>query len=68
MFKKTDILEKAIIKAQETNDSIEKKAAVYRDKVFVAQADLRKTVDTLEEITSADYWPIPSYAEMLFLL
>ena len=27
---------------------------------------LRKTVDGLENIVSADYWPIPTYGDLLF--
>ncbi len=29
--------------------------------------DLRKTIDTLEGLTDADLWPVPTYAELLFL-
>lgn len=29
--------------------------------------DLRKTIDTLEGMTDADLWPVPTYAELLFL-
>lgn len=30
-------------------------------------AELRVTVDTLESITDANLWPVPTYAELLFL-
>ncbi len=65
-FKKTESLEKAIDKAQVAHG--EKQAALYRDKVFTAQADLRQTVDTLETMVGSEYWPMPTYSEMLFLL
>ncbi len=68
MFKKTEVLEKAIEKALSAHGDAEKQAGIYRDKVFVAQAELRKTVDTLEKMVGADYWPMPTYSEMLFLL
>ena len=28
--------------------------------------ELRKTVDELETITAAGYWPYPSYTDLLF--
>lgn len=30
-------------------------------------SSLRSTVDTLESLTDADLWPVPTYAELLFL-
>ncbi len=36
-------------------------------KMLTAMAQLRKTVDTLEGLVPADLWPLPSYAEMLFV-
>ena len=67
-FKKTEALEKAVEKAQAAHGNAEKQAALYRDKVFTAQADLRKTVDELETMVGSEYWPMPTYSEMLFLL
>ncbi len=37
-------------------------------KMKVAMDSLRKEVDALEGLVSADLWPLPSYAEMLFML
>ncbi len=31
-------------------------------------AAVRKTVDTLEGLVAKDFWPVPSYAEMLFMI
>ena len=36
--------------------------------VIEAMNELRVPVDTLEGIIPADMWPLPSYAEMLFML
>ena len=63
--KKLAALEAATGKASAIG-SVEKKAAAYRDGVFPAQADLRKDIDDLEQITPKDLWPVPSYADMLF--
>ncbi|MBI5150367.1 MAG: glutamine synthetase III [Candidatus Omnitrophica bacterium] len=37
------------------------------EKIKTAMEELRETVDTLEGIVATDAWPLPSYAEMLFL-
>ncbi|MCX6998646.1 MAG: glutamine synthetase III [Kiritimatiellaeota bacterium] len=44
----------------------DKKAAAYRDLVVPAMAELRQAADALEPIVGAEYWPLPTYAEMLF--
>ncbi|MGN0056235.1 MAG: glutamine synthetase III [Atopobiaceae bacterium] len=38
----------------------------YRDSVIPAMQTLREAVDSMEVITSDDYWPVPSYNKMLF--
>jgi len=40
----------------------------YRDSVFQAMTDLRINGDKLESLVDADLWPLPTYAEMLFLI
>ncbi len=40
----------------------------YRDVVIPSMNDLREVVDSLEVLVGADYWPYPSYAEMLFYI
>jgi glutamine synthetase len=65
---KKDILqlEKAAAEARKLTDST-KKAGLCRDKVIPAMQALRTTADELEAIVDADLWPVPTYAEMLFL-
>ena len=41
-------------------------ALLWRDKVFVSMNTLRKTVDIIETKVDEDYWPIPSYVDLLF--
>ena len=43
-----------------------KRATVYRDKVDAAMHELRKAVDTMENIIPRKYYPVPSYVELLF--
>ena len=37
------------------------------EKIKSAMEELRETIDTLEGYVPAETWPLPSYAEMLFL-
>ena len=62
---KTHQLEHAVEKATDKTDSLEL-ARYYRDAVISAMNELRAVVDELETITSANYWPYPSYGEILF--
>jgi glutamine synthetase len=41
-------------------------AEAYCQKVVPAMAKLRKEVDALETMTSAEYWPVPTYADLMF--
>ncbi|MFQ3550211.1 MAG: glutamine synthetase type III, partial [Armatimonadota bacterium] len=59
-------LESALEKTHKI-DKIEKEAASYRDNVIPAMNKLRESVDALETIVDADIWPLPTYAEMLFI-
>ena len=40
--------------------------ACCRDEVIPAMADLRAQVDAMELLCGEDYWPVPSYNQMLF--
>ena len=41
-------------------------AEFFLDTVFTAMADLRAPIDELEMIVDKEYWPVPSYGDMLF--
>jgi len=43
------------------------KAQLCRDKIIPAMCELRRFADKLEMNVDADLWPLPTYAEMLFL-
>ncbi len=63
---KLEKLEKAIATAAGKNGGSRKQAVAYRDLVFTAMAALREDADTLETLVDADYWPMPTYSELLF--
>lgn len=60
------VLEKATGKAKQIEKAMTK-ARIFRDEVIPAMAELRKAADTLETIVDAALWPLPGYAQMLFL-
>ena len=41
-------------------------AYAYKDLVVPALEALREPIDALEEIVDKDYWPVPSYADLMF--
>ncbi len=43
-----------------------KQARAYHDKVLPKMEALREAVDTAEVLTGEDYWPVPSYTDLLF--
>ncbi len=40
----------------------------YKDTVIPAMDALRKTADTLETIVAKEYWPFPTYTDLLYLI
>ncbi len=64
-------LRKATARLEKANnvhaDDPLKHAQHIAKEVKPAMAELREVVDTLETQVSAEFWPLPSYSEMLFL-
>ena len=58
-------LKDADVKANSMEEGKEQ-AEFFRDVVFKAMSDLRAPIDTLENIVDKQYWPVPSYGDMLF--
>lgn len=65
MFDKCDTLEQAIASAQALTDPLET-AQFYQNTVLPAMSDLRATADEMEKDTASEYWPYPTYGDMLF--
>ena len=66
MKQQIDVLDKDITDAQNMDVEIFEQAVAWRDNVFKAMNELRETVDTVETLVDADYWPIPTYVDLLF--
>jgi glutamine synthetase len=60
-----DVLETKLAKAKDEGDA-HKKAQLYRKEVFAAMGDVRKEVDALEHLLPAEFYPYPTYEDMLF--
>ena len=60
-------LEKAVDGAREC-ENYTQSANYYKNEVIGAMKRLRAAADSLEELTSAEYWPYPSYGDLLFSL
>lgn len=66
MKQQINVLDKDITDAQNMDVEIFEQAVAWRDNVFKAMNELRETVDTVETLVDADYWPIPTYVDLLF--
>ena len=42
------------------------RSVYYKDEVLTTMKTLRSAVDALEELVSAEHWPIPTYGDLLF--
>lgn len=59
-------LEKALETATNLHGDSKAQAEAYRDLVFAAMNELRADADVLETLVDADYWPLPTYSDLLF--
>ncbi len=62
---KTDALDKAVREAGDPTDVIATSAYI-KDTVLPAMEALRAVCDEAETVTAKDFWPFPSYSELLF--
>ena len=65
IFAGVDTLEKVLAEEVEIEDIVEQGYAI-RDKVLPTMEELRSACDEAEMIVAKEYWPYPSYGEMLF--
>lgn len=52
--------------AAEATEDLQEQANAYAEKVIPAMEALRAEVDALECIVERDYWPVPTYNDILF--
>ena len=64
--KNVAILEKAVEKADNFDGDIFDLGMMYRYEVFEQMNTLREDADKLETIVDEEFWPLPTYGDMLF--
>ncbi len=57
---------KAAEKKAAAIEGAEKMSEAYKTHVLPLMAELREVVDEMETLTSSDYWPLPTYGDMMF--
>ena len=65
-YKKLAALDNAIIGVKEVGEDPIEVATYYKDSVITAMTELRAVVDEMETLVSSDYWPYPSYGDLMF--
>ena len=65
-YKKLAALDNAIIGVKEVGEDPIEVATYYKDSVIPAMTELRAVVDEMETLVSSDYWPYPSYGDLMF--
>lgn len=61
-------LDIAVSKASEHKEDIEEFAMYYRNEVLSLMEKAREIIDELELNTARDFWPYPTYGELLFAM
>ena len=62
---KTDELESAVLELKNA-ENVQEESCAIRDTVLGKMAALRAVADEAETQTSSDYWPFPTYGDLLF--
>ncbi|MDR1734058.1 MAG: glutamine synthetase III [Oscillospiraceae bacterium] len=65
LYKNNGELEAAVLAVEEAGDAAAQ-ATYVGDKVVAAMNLVRGSADTLETVIATDYWPYPTYADLLF--
>ena len=65
LYEKADDL-KDLLQETDKLGAGQKAAGFYKDFICRKMDEIRKAADEGEEMTAAEYWPFPTYAEMLF--
>ncbi len=64
LYTATKLLEDSVMASDGLE--IEKRAEACRDLTLTAMRELRKAADALEKVTAKQYWPFPTYGELMF--
>ncbi|MBE7010472.1 MAG: glutamine synthetase type III [Ruminococcaceae bacterium] len=59
-------LERAVEKFEKFGDDFESQARFARDSIVSVMNEVRKYADELEVIVGKEYWPIPTYSDLIY--
>ena len=65
-FEKVESLDTCLANGKIHSDNTLAVATYYKDTIIPAMAALRAVVDEMEVNTAADFWPYPSYGDLMF--
>ena len=66
LYKKTEALRAAVLATKEHEENIEDRAQYYKNSIFPGMQELRAVADELETMVGEEYWPFPTYGDLLF--
>ncbi len=66
LYKRTETLSAIVMNTRDHEENIEERAQYYKNNVFPAMQQLRAVADELETMVGENYWPFPTYGDLLF--
>ncbi len=66
LYKKTEALNAAVLATKDHEENIEDRAQYYKNHIFPGMQELRAVADELETMVGEEYWPFPTYGDLLF--
>lgn len=66
LYKRTEALNTAVRNTRDHEENIEERAQYYKTNIFPSMQELRAVADELETLVAEDYWPFPTYGDLLF--
>ncbi|MBR5236198.1 MAG: glutamine synthetase III [Clostridia bacterium] len=66
LYKSMKKLEKAVHKAENFNENFISHAEFARDNLVAVMDEIRTHADSLETIVDKDFWPIPTYNDLIY--
>ena len=66
LYQRTEELNVIVQNTRKHEENIEDRAQYYKNNVFPGMQELRAVADELETLVAEDYWPFPTYGDLLF--
>ena len=66
LYQRVETLNTAVVNTRDHEINIEERAQYYKNNIFTGMQELRTVADELETLVAEDYWPFPTYGDLLF--